>query len=501
MLQQAIHRHAANLPEAIALEDAQGALSYAALLAELHRLVPELRQRLQGESGGGLRGGLAVALPNGIPAALLDLAALEAGIPLLPLPPFFSEQQIRHCLLQAGAGVLIATPEWLRQGVGAELGTSAEAFPLAGQSLALVRLPFGDPQRLPPGIAKVTFTSGTTGAPKGVLLTAGQMLRVAESLLQVVPFRPGDRHLCVSPLPILLENIGGLYTPLLAGLTSVLPAMQAVGLRGAAGLDAARLAGALTEYRAASAILSPVMLQGLVEQGARLPGLRFLAVGGAAVPPALLEGAAALGLPVYQGYGLSECASVVTLNGPDANRPGSVGRALPQNQVRLAADGEVLVRGNLFAGYLGEAAPRLEDGWWRSGDLGRLDAEGYLWLHGRRNHLIITTFGRNLDPEWVEGELCLRPAIAQAALFGDGRPWNCALISPAAGADPTELELAVREVNARLPDYARVTAWLPTDQPFSLFNGQLTGTGRLRRQAIQQAYGPRIAQLYEDRSS
>jgi long-subunit acyl-CoA synthetase (AMP-forming) len=330
------------------------------------------------------------------------------------------------------------------------------------------------------------------------------MEAVAASLLEAVGAEAPQRHLSLLPLATLLENIGGVYLPLLAGTTCVVPALERVGLRGAAGLDAVRMAGALRRHRATSAIFIPQMLQALVsvlEQGTEPLGhLRFLAVGGAPVSPRLLARARTLGLPVYEGYGLSECASVVALNVPGRNRPGSVGRPLPHVQLRFAADGEIEVAGSLFQGYLGtRETPR--GAYWPTGDVGHLDESGFLHLTGRKKNMFITSFGRNVAPEWVERELTLSPAIAQATVFGEARPWNAAVIWPRVGATCAEVEAGVCSANRELPDYARVSAWIAADEAFAVMNGQLTATGRPRRAEILKMYGARIDALYEDRHS
>src|SRR3546814_875250 len=141
-------------------------------------------------------------------------------------------------------------------------------------------------------------------------------------------------------------------------------------------------------------------------------GLRLAAVGGAAVGRTLLKQAHALGVPAYEGYGLSEGASVQTLNLPRANRPGSAGSALPHAHLRIAPDGEIEISGSVFAGYLGQTDVPLE--WWPTGDLGHLDDDGFLHVHGRKKHILITGFGRNVSPEWVETEIRAEPQILQA---------------------------------------------------------------------------------------
>ena len=173
-------------------------------------------------------------------------------------------------------------------------------------------------------------------------------------------------------------------------------------------------------------------------------------MGGAAVGAKLLIAAArALGIPAYEGYGLSEGASVQTLNLPGADRPGSAGRALPHARLRVAADGEIEVAGSLFGGYLGDPTPR--PAWWPTGDLGSIDADGFLHCSGRKKNVLITAFGRNVSPEWVETALRGEPAIAQAVVFGDGQPALSAVLWPLRrDADDAALQAAVDAANATL---------------------------------------------------
>jgi len=281
------------------------------------------------------------------------------------------------------------------------------------------------------------------------------------------------------------------------GATAQLRPLAEVGLAGATQIDGARLLAALHETHASSAILVPQMLRALCDATDAskrvLPNLRFLAVGGATSAPGLLHRAQALGLPVFEGYGLSECASVVTLNRAGAERIGTVGRPLPHLAISFASDGEVQVRGPHFLGYVGEP-PLGADATLATGDLGHLDADGYLVLTGRKKNLFVTAFGRNVAPEWIERELCEEPAIAQAAVFGEARPFNTAVI--VARAPSARIDEALARVNARLPDYARVSRWIAAEAPFSPSNQQLTANGRLRRERIAAIYGERLDALY-----
>lgn len=369
--------------------------------------------------------------------------------------------------------------------------------------LQRVRLPAvaASATALPAATHKVTFTSGTTGEPKGVCLDRGTMETVAGSLGLASAASRHDRHLCLLPLATLLENIGGLYTPLLAGATVCLPRLATVGLSGSSALDVARLVAALGDWRASTAIMVPQMLQAVVAAGrAGMPlprSLRYLAVGGAPVAARLLENARALGLPVHEGYGLSECASVVAVSRAGESRSGSVGKPLPHVRIEFADDGEILVRGTPWHGYLGDCASQHPADFIATGDLGYLDADGFLFLTGRKKNMFITSFGRNVAPEWVEGELASHPGIAQAALFGEARPFNCAVIVARQGTPRDAIEAALEEANRQLPDYAQVRAWIAATEPFTASNGMSTPNGRLRRPVILGKYAAQIDALYQ----
>src|SRR5690606_15677696 len=241
---------------------------------------------------------------------------------------FFSDDQQIHVLQDAGVDALLGAP-----------GPVSQACGFREEGGLLRRVPARQAE-LPPGTCKITYTSGTTGQPKGVCLDADTLLRVADSLELASRSRQVTRHLCVLPLATLLENLAGIYAPLLAGAVVELRPLAQVGLQGASGFDVARFLALLHAVRPNSLVLLPQLLLALVtaaEQGVALPdSLRFVAVGGGRVAPQLLERADQLGLPVFEGYGLSECASVVCLNTPEARRIGSVGRPLPHVELRLA---------------------------------------------------------------------------------------------------------------------------------------------------------------------
>jgi long-subunit acyl-CoA synthetase (AMP-forming) len=465
----------------VALRDQDRQWSYRELLHEI-----ESRQAVLHQCGAQR---LAIALDNGPEWLFWDLAALFCGVVCVPLPGFFSPSQQRHVLDSAGVDSLVtADPH----------GFVALDFVQRG---ALCQREVTGAVGLPAGTAKITYTSGTTGQPKGVCLSAEAMLGVARSIAAATAGSGIERHLCVLPLAVLLENLAGNYAPLLIGACLEIPALAAVGMRGASQFELPTFLAALARVRPSSLILLPQLLLALVsaaERGLMLPdSLHFIAVGGGRVAPQLLERAEVLGMPVFEGYGLSECASVVCLNTPEARRIGSVGQPLPHVEVRLAEDGEVLVRGATFLGYLGELPQA--DAWLGTGDLGHWE-DGFLVLHGRKKHQFVTAFGRNVNPEWVEAELVQQPPIAQAWLHGEALPANVAVLVARGAASDTALQAAVDAVNAGLPDYARVHHWLRAEQPFSEGNGLATSNGRLRRSALFEHYRDAIDSLMAEPS-
>jgi long-subunit acyl-CoA synthetase (AMP-forming) len=487
---EAVRRFAAETPERIAVRSRAVTWTY----RELHEHAVAVAHALR-------RHGIEVAAlgaDNGPAWLAVDLGAQIAGAVLVPLPPFFSREQISHALADSGADALLADPRLLAL---RDLDVSGlEPFDVLGDELSWCRLRANPAAPMPPRTDKVSYTSGTTGKPKGVCLTRESMDTVADSLRCAVAELEIARHLCVLPLATLLENIAGVYAPLMNGAEIVVPTASEIGLRGAADFDPAALLRCVEAYRPQSLILVPQLLAALVaalERGAPQPkSLAFVAVGGGRVSPALLARADGLGLPVYEGYGLTECASVVALNTPNARRMGSVGRPLPHAKVTIDARGEIEVSGVAVSGYVGgEHVPaRLA-----TGDLGDLDADGFLYLRGRRKNMFITSFGRNVAPEWVEAELCEERAIAQAAVFGESRPYNVAVIVPTPGATASDVRAAIDAANRRLPDYARVAEWLAASQPFTSGNGELTPNGRNRRAAIWIHYRWPLDALYDRR--
>ena len=446
--------------------------------AQLDEAVAACAAQLQSH---GIEGRLATLLDNSAAWVVLDRACVRAGLVHVPLPGFFTLEQVQHALVAAGVGTLVTE-------VAAE---AADTFAVAGRNLRLARHAAAAVP-LPAGTAKITFTSGTTGTPKGVCLSEAAMQRVGLGLAEKLQPLGITRHLCALPLPVLLENIAGVLAPFAAGATCFVRPLRELGLTGSSSFDPGAFDRAVRLHQPHSLVLLPQMLRAwagwLHATRQRAPeALRFVAVGGAAVGPKLLAMARAVGLPAYEGYGLSEAASVQTLNLPGADKPGSAGRPLPHAQLRIGAGGEVEVAGSLYLGYVG--GPAMTEAWVATGDLGSIDADGFLHLQGRRKHVLITAFGRNVSPEWVETVLRDEPAVLQAVVFGEGEPQLWAVLWPVdPRADDATLERAVAAANATLPDYARIGRWVRGAAPFDAASGFATANGRPRRDAIEQRH-------------
>lgn len=439
------------------------------------------------------RGGARFALfaDNGCAWAIADLALHHLGRLNVPVPTSFSDTQQRHVLTDAGIdSVLTDRPE--------EVVQRWPEFRVAGRCPAsglqlLQRLiePEAAPT-IPFGVTKVTYTSGSTAEPKGVSLTDATISCVSRSLARIAQEIGVRRHLALLPLPTLLENLAGIHAPLRAGATCVLLPARDTGISYSS-LDAERMLYVLTRMRPQSLVLVPELLRVIVratQSGYRPPtSLKFIAVGGAAVSRSLLDEARDVSLPVYEGYGLSECASVVCLSTPQHACSGSVGRPLPHARVRVDEHGQIHVRGAVMSGYLGEMSARapIEIA---TGDLGEIDPHGFVYVRGRLRNVFITSMGRNVSPEWVERELSHESAIRHALVYGEARAAVCALVSPArADLDAVVVEHAVGRANLRLPDYAQVRSWLRMPEVPTVANGLLTSNGRLRRERVLERYG------------
>jgi long-chain acyl-CoA synthetase len=338
------------------------------------------------------------------------------------------------------------------------------------------------------------------------------VLWLAETLGALLPWRARvrpARYLSFLPMNHVVEGILGTYAPyflpapvdvwfledfyaLSRALPRVRPTVffsvprfyEKVWERFAA-QAAGRLYLALPQNRLRRA-LRPLVRRAVLRR-AGLDRCAQLLVGSAPCPDRLLADFHELGVEIHNAYGLTE-APLVTLNRRGSNRLGTVGTPLPATEVRLAPDGEVLVRGPQVGGGDGPAGGLLPDGWLATGDLGGFTPDGSLVIRGRKKEILVTAYGKNIHPAKIEAQLRQIPGMAEAMLVGEGRPALCALMWLKGGsATPLALEgidLAVRRLNESLSHPEQVKRWAVLAESPSIESGELTGNLKLRRQVV-----------------
>ena len=475
----------------IALLTHDQTISYGELSKKVNALVKELKPYRFSSVG--------LYMTNCVDWVVFDLAAIQLGITVIPIPLFFSQSQVEHVIKDARITAVVSDANYDSSSHVDETSFFNEYTATFIQALgSAVLLQCADNQQwvsnektyIPDGCCKITYTSGSTGQPKGVCLSANNLLAVSQALTEVLDSALMAKHLCVLPFSTLLENVAGIYVPLLLGGTLIVDSPDQLGLLSNSGFDCKRFSQAVVTWAATSAILLPQMLKNIVLNGAdsNLNSLQFMAVGGGKVSRNLLALAVKQGLPIYQGYGLSECGSVVSLNVPSANCNGSVGRPLSHVALSISEGGEVLVDGELMLGYLGEL-DRVDSHKIKTGDLGYVDQQGFVHLNGRKKDVIISSFGRNISPEWVESEVVAMPEVAQVVVLGDGEAYLSAIVVPAQSTvDAHVIKTVFESCNQGLPDYAHIKKIICFGSGFTKENGFLTTNGKICRSKIIDAY-------------
>lgn len=356
------------------------------------------------------------------------------------------------------------------------------------------------PAVVPDDLLEIVFTSGTTGDPKGAMLTHRNLVSNARSLLEVFSLQSNERLLSVLPLSHLFEQTVGFLTPLLAGASIVYPVSRQPSV----------LVRTFREFRVTMLLIVPQglkLLDNAIERkvdatgkratfeklhrwARRLPRplrrllfravlgqfggrLRTIAIGGAAMDVDLAARWTEMGLEVLQGYGATEMAPVMTFTRRERNRVGTVGESIPGVELRVAADGEVITRGpNRFAGYWQDpeatAAAIDAEGWYHTGDLGELDDEGMLTLRGRKKDMLVLPDGTNVYPEDIETVLVKDPRVRDAAVVGVGASGDVRVHAVLIMADGEEAAGVVRDANAKLSGSQQIrghTVWPEDDFP------------------------------------
>lgn len=413
-----------------------------------------------------------------------DLALQALGVIVIPVPEFFSIDQVNQIIAIYQPACVLGDRDQIESFLPAIHLTPLPDHPWVFATFSDRSEPHNSSGTALAG-GKLTFTSGSTGEPKGVMIPAQAQWQVAEAIACELHSFQGGRHLSLLPYPVLLENVAGAYTSLLLNSSVVIPPLGDIGLTGSSRFDPEKAVYAMAESQCTTTIVLPHMLELILDvlerKSIAFPNLRYVAVGGAHVSRDVLSRASENALPVYEGYGLTEAGSVVCMNRPGRSRKGSVGQPLRHQRLKVASDGEVLISQSVLI-------PADSTAWFATGDLGELDEDGYLYVLGRKKNVLITGYGRNVSPEWPETLLLAQSCIGQAMVYGDGDPILSAFLVPKDASVPAEeMDRAVNAVNATLPDYARIGHWTRV-APFTHREGLLTGNGRLRRDQILRAY-------------
>jgi long-chain acyl-CoA synthetase len=422
----------------------------------------------------------------------------------------------------------------------------------------------------PDDLATLIYTSGTTGDPKGVMLTHGNFTSNVVNALKVLPLGPQDTALSLLPLSHSFERMGGHYAMVQAGVTiayaesfdtiaanlqEVRPTITLAPPRVfekfyARVLENALAGGALKRRifhwaRRAAEDWADHALAGRPVPGglalrrrvadrlvfakvrARVGGrIRFFVSGGAPLSAEIGRFFYAAGLPILEGYGLTESSPVITLNPPDGPRFGTVGKPVPGVEVRIAEDGEILARGsNIMKGYHNKPEATREaidaEGWLHTGDIGTLDADGYLRITDRKKDIIVTAGGKNIAPQPIENLVKMNKFIANAVMLGDKRKYPIMLVVPEREAleawarernlpaddyaallrHPDAMAKVEREVMANLRDLASYEApkrLLLLADDFSVEAGEMTPTLKVKRRVVERKYATEIDRLYDE---
>ncbi|MBI5708787.1 MAG: long-chain fatty acid--CoA ligase [Candidatus Eisenbacteria bacterium] len=558
------------------------AVSAEAALADVERLALGLRH-----FGVGRGDHVAILSESRCEWAISDLAILGLGAVSVPIYSTLTAQQCRFILENSEAKVaIVSTAEQLAKVVallddlprlGAVVAMDAagnhpkvrswsETLAQGEQARAAAPDAFrAAAEAVEPGdLATIIYTSGTTGEPKGAMLTHSNIASNVEACLKVVELRPDDTSLSFLPLSHIFERMAGLYAMLAGGVTIAYAesldtvAADAIEVKPTVltgvprfyekvyarvtenaaklplprrlifnwglgqGVAAARAHFAGRTLRSFGVKLADHLVGAKIRE--RVGGrLRFCISGGAPLSPQVMEFFFAVGIPVIEGYGLTETSPVICLNPPGKEKPGAVGPPVPGVEVRIGEEGEILTRGpHVMKGYFSNdaaTAQALRDGWFHTGDIGHLDADGYLVITDRLKDLLVTAGGKKVAPQPLEGKLKASRWVTEAVLIGDRRPCVAALIVPnferleqlakAQGwSHATRAELLARpevrgiyqrrvdRLNAGLAPFEQVKTFALLDRDLTLEAGELTPTLKVKRRILMEKFRDVIEQLY-----
>lgn len=548
----------------------------------------EVRRVAAGLIAAGIQPGDRVALMSRtrFEWTLVDYAILTAGAVVVPIYPTSSLEQVQWILGDSGATAVVVETDAHAQLIAAGRATlpalahawQIEGGPPGGLAELKARGALVTPEqveerrrtRRADDLAEIVYTSGTTGRPKGCMLSHGNIVANARNCMQNAGFSRvfNSRASSLLFLPLAhsyaqLIQYGAIYSRTVLGLAdmadaaSELPAFQPTAVLSVPRVwekaynSAKRRAAAEGHGKIfASAETAAIRYSQALDAGGPGPVLRLkhvlfdrlvyaklrAALGGrvqyawsAAAPLSARLGHffRGCGITVLEGYGLTETSPAASSNSPDTQKIGTVGQPIPGATIRIAPDGEILIKGHMvFQGYWNnEAATKAmidEDGWLHTGDIGALDGEGFLTITGRKKDLIITAAGKNVAPAMLEDRLRAHWLVSQCLVVGDAKPYIAALVAadpetlaqwkadngkPARATiaelhdDPAlraEIQAAVDEANKSVSRAEAIRRFAILDSDLTEASGQLTPTFKVRRGVILQQYAAQVATLYDE---
>ncbi len=578
---EAFQRTVARYPQQVALRMPGGAATFT-----WREYAGRVREIAAGLAGLGVRGGDTVALmmTNRPEFHLVDTAALHLGAVPFSIYNTFAPEQITHVLANAGSRVVVCEEQFaaplraVRGGTAIQHVVCVDGRPEGTVTLAELAAG-GDPafgfeacwRAVKPGdVLTLIYTSGTTGPPKGVEITHAQMLADLAAMNELAPARAGDRIISYLPMAHVAERWATHYAAMFSGL-QVTPLADAKALPGAlndvrptlfggvprvweklkAGIEAmaayepdqarrqatqqafeiarqhaqAAQAGEVPADLADAYRRADEQVLSKIRSAIGLDQVRLAVSGTAPIAPEVLEFMLALGIPICEAWGMSEATCIGTANPPEAIRIGTVGTALPGVELKLAGDGELLLRGpTVMKGYRNDPARTAEaidpDGWLHTGDIAAIDADGYVRIIDRKKDLIINAAGKNMSPANIEtAVLAASPLIGQVVVIGDRRPYVAALIvldpdaaGPFAahhGASDTSaaslaahpaihaaVEAAVQAGNGKLSRVEQIKRFAIVPAFWEPGGDELTPTMKLKRRPIAAKYAEVIDSMY-----
>ena len=532
---------------------------------------------------------VALMAENGPHWPTVDFATLCRGAASVPIYPTLLPEQAAYIVADSGAKVVVVqTAEQL-----AGLRERRDRIPGVQKLVLIDGEPGGDEattldalladgddadptafeehaRRTGPGdLASLVYTSGTTGQPKGVMLTHRNFVSNICTAMGLVDFRADQTSLSFLPLahvfermidycyfykgvsvayaesvqtvpqnmlevrPHVFVSVPRVYEKFHAKVQDTIAAAPPVRqklFRWAVGVGRESLRWTLKgEHPSGLLGLKYALANALVfrKLKERLGGrFEYAVSGGAPLAHDLAEFFWSVGIEIYEGYGLTETSPVISVNAPGITKLGTVGRPIPGIEVKIAEDGEILTRGpHVMKGYFNkpEATAEVidEEGWFHTGDIGEIDADGYLRITDRKKEIIVNAYGKNVAPAPIENALKSSRYVSQAVVIGDRRKFLAALLVPdvealsawakgqgiaAAGAESLIEDHRVREliaaevaaVNEELASYERIVAWELLPEEFTLEGGELTPTQKIKRRVIHEKYGDRIERMYAE---